>query len=665
MAVISVETFTGMRPAVAAHLLEPGEAQSAFNVDTSTGELQPVFLARQETQYDFVARSIWRHDARVSGHGLVWRAYPDKRQFVESPVAGDRHSRLYMSSGNGLSFMGGEGKEYALGITAPEDSPVTVDCTQRGGAIWFDPGKQGLVFTSADRAERPYLTPGERVTLTGALPSPFVSGTVYAVLEALPTADGKYAYRVGRENQTAIRFSDEGTGQCSVAYAGTAQNRVYVYTVVNAFGDESAPSLPCSVTVDRSCNLQIKNLLYAAQAGEAPIAKKRIYRLATGASGSSDYLYVDEVDGSATTFVDNRIDEELAEALPSLGWQVPRADLRHLTAMPGGVVAAHTEGAVWFSEPYMPYAWPEANRYDILGRVLAIAASQRTLFVLTESVVHSMTMDDPASVYTTTLDGFAPCLSADGVVSSPLGVLFPSSDGLYLVSQGMTSPQNVTDGLISDREWSLMNPSSFLGIFFDTTYMAFFRRDNGEYGTLMLDFGKNGQARMRLMDEWGTAVQVVPGGRRVFYAKPIGSTGRSAVYELFGNTDAPSIATWRSKTFTFPTPVNMSAAIVECDATQSEGTCGDIVFWGGPVGEQMVGEVPFGEEDSDAYPGGQPISAVLRVFADGVLRANVLVRPNIFMRLPQGYAARRWEFEITTLKPVKRIAIGTAIEELR
>ena len=157
-----------------------------------------------------------------------------------------------------------------------------------------------------------------------------------------------------------------------------------------------------------------------------------------------------------------------------------------------------------------------------------------------------------------------------------------------------------------------------------------------EYGTLMPDFGKNGQARMRLMDEWGTAVQVVPGGRRVFYAKPIGSTGRSAVYELFGNTDAPSIATWRSKTFTFPTPVNMSAAIVECDTTQSEGTCGDIVFWGGPVGEQMVGEVPFGEEDSDAYPGGQPISAVLRVFADGVLRANVLVRPNRFMRLPQG-----------------------------
>lgn len=665
MAVINVDAFTGMRPAVAGHLLEPGEAQAACNVDTSTGALQPVFLARQEAQYDFVARSIWRHDARISGHGLVWRAYPDRRRFVESPVAGDRHSRLYMSSGGGLTFMGGEGKEYALGITAPEDAPVTVETSRRGGPVRFDPGRQGFVFTSPDRARRPYLTPGEKVTLTGELPAPFVSGTQYAVLESLPMPDGGYAYRVAAEGQEAVRFTEEGTGQCEAAYSGTLQNRVYVYTAVNAFGDESAPSLPCAVTVDRACNLRLKNLLYTPQAGEAPIAKKRIYRLATGASGASDYLYVDEIAGTETVFIDNRLDEELAEALPSLDWKPPSPDLRNLTALPGGVLAAHTEGAVRFCAPYMPYAWPEANSYDILGRVLAIAASQRTLFVLTESVVHSMTVDDPAAAYATTLDGFTPCLSADGVVSSPLGVLFPSSDGLYLVSQGMTSPRNVTDGLISDREWSRMNPASFLAVFFDTTYLAFFRREDGEYGALLLDFGQNGQARMRLMDEWGTAAQLVPGGRRVFYVKPVGSTGHSSLYELFGNADAPSIATWRSKPFVFPTPVNMGAAIVECDTAGNEGKPPEIVFWGGPVGEQMPGEVPFGEEDSDVYPEGRPISAVLRVFADGGLRATLYVRPNRFMRLPQGYAAREWEFEITTLRPVKRIAIATAIEELR
>ena len=88
MPVIDVTTFTGMRPAVAGHLLEQNEAQSAFNVDTSTGVLSPVYASRLEAQYPFIAGSLFRHDARASGKGLVWRGYPDKRQFVESPVAG-------------------------------------------------------------------------------------------------------------------------------------------------------------------------------------------------------------------------------------------------------------------------------------------------------------------------------------------------------------------------------------------------------------------------------------------------------------------------------------------------------------------------------------------------------------------------------------------------
>ena len=45
MPVIDVTTFTGMRPAVAGHLLEQNEAQSAFNVDTSTGVLSPVYAS--------------------------------------------------------------------------------------------------------------------------------------------------------------------------------------------------------------------------------------------------------------------------------------------------------------------------------------------------------------------------------------------------------------------------------------------------------------------------------------------------------------------------------------------------------------------------------------------------------------------------------------------
>ena len=155
MPVIDVTTFTGMRPAVAGHLLEQNEAQSAFNVDTSTGVLSPVYASRLEAQYPFIAGSLFRHDARASGKGLVWRVYPDKRQFVESPVAGDPHSRLYMSSPNGLRFIDGHGNDYALGIKAPEKAPRIGDAGQRGGPVSFDAETKTMTFTSTDRAACP------------------------------------------------------------------------------------------------------------------------------------------------------------------------------------------------------------------------------------------------------------------------------------------------------------------------------------------------------------------------------------------------------------------------------------------------------------------------------------------------------------------------------
>ena len=83
------------------------------------------------------------------------------------------------------------------------------------------------------------------------------------------------------------------------------------------------------------------------------MAKKRIYRLATGENGNSDYLFVAEIDGGLTEFTDNRLDVELAESLPSLNWRQPDPGLRHVV-VPPGVLAAHTPGGVYLSESYKP-----------------------------------------------------------------------------------------------------------------------------------------------------------------------------------------------------------------------------------------------------------------------------------------------------------------------
>lgn len=669
MPVINVATFTGMRPAVAKHLLESNESRLASNADMADGQLSPIASPRFEASYPFTVRSIWRHDTRASGKDPVWRVYEDRRSFVESPIAGDSHSRLYMSSDSGLRLVDGDGNEYRLGVDAPSGAPSIGESGQRGGPVSFSASSDTFSFTSSLRHECPYLTPGEKVRFTGTLPPPLQADRDYAVLAGIVAASGALSYQLGDpESETpneALDITADGTAVCTVAYADSLQDRAYVFTVVNSYGDESAPSLPASVTVDASCNLKLLGLTCSTASDAAPLVKKRIYRTATGTSGDTAYLFVAEIDAALTEYTDSLLDEELAEALPSLDWKPPDTDFRHLAVLPGGILVAHNDGEVAFSGSYMPAVWPSAQRYALQGHIRTLAVSQRTVFALTESVIHALTVDDPTAAFITTLDGYAPCLSENGVVTSPLGVLFPSSDGLYLVAQGMTSAQNVTEGLISDAEWRAFNPASFTAVFYDTTYLAFYCKTDGTLGTLLLDFGKSGQARMRLMDEWGTAVQVIPGGRKIYFSKNIGNTGTSGLYEMFGSPEAPQNATWISKEFLFPTPVNMGAAIVETDLETQDQKTGTILFWGGAVGDQMAGEVPFGDEDSDVYPGGNPVAAVLRIFADGKLRATRMVRPNTFMRLPQGYAARRWEFEISTLRPVRRVAIGTAVEDLR
>lgn len=66
------------------------------------------------------------------------------------------------------------------------------------------------------------------------------------------------------------------------------------------------------------------------------MAKKRIYRLATGENGNSDYLFVAEIDGGLTEFTDNRLDVELAESLPSLNWRQPTLDCAMSRPSPEG-----------------------------------------------------------------------------------------------------------------------------------------------------------------------------------------------------------------------------------------------------------------------------------------------------------------------------------------
>ena len=104
--------------------------------------------------------------------------------------------------------------------------------------------------------------------------------------------------------------------------------------------------------------------------GSWGIARKRIYRVATGTSGSS-YLRVGEVALTTRNFVDSKQTAELSESLLTLDWDPPPADLDGLISLPNGVLAGFAGRDVYFSEPYQPHAWPtdyiQTVDFDIVG----------------------------------------------------------------------------------------------------------------------------------------------------------------------------------------------------------------------------------------------------------------------------------------------------------
>jgi hypothetical protein len=83
--------------------------------------------------------------------------------------------------------------------------------------------------------------------------------------------------------------------------------------------------------------------------------------------------------------------------------------------------------------------------------------------------------------------------------------------------------------------------------------------------------------------------------------------------------------TWRSKTFRLPFPINMG----------------------------------LGQVLADSYP------VTFRVYADGALKAEKSVADTNAFRLPGGFRATDWSFEVVAETRVTQACISTSVEELR
>ena len=484
----------------------------------------------------------------------------------------------------------------------------------------------------------------------GAVVSITVSGGVYTTAPTLAIAAPATTLATGSstvtepaDRITGFTITDSGAGYVTATvsvtvgagFTGTvetsdgdaAETRVYVATFVSQYDEESGPS-GASNSVEVRYGQHVTLTLPSLPAGSTPTDFQyiRVYRTATG-SGATNYLYVGSVPVTATVLVDQvlgsgadsvavltsgstyTVTGGLGEVMAAMDYAPPPDDLTCLTALPSGVLAGLSGSDVCFSEPYRPHAWPVKYRQTLDAKGVGLGVIDTTVVVLTDRTPYLISGSHPETYSMMKSEIHQACVSRRSIANVDGGVVFASPDGLFLVGGGST--RNLTDTLFSRSEWSAMSPSTMSGYVIDNAYIGFyggtsgfiFDLSTGDFVTL------NWYASAGFYDPQRDALFLVTGGRSLV---------------KFNSNTSNMAMIWKSKEFYSARPVSMAVARVE----------------------------------AASYP------VTFKLYADGILKLTQTVANSGVFRLPSGFMANSWTFEVSGSNEIYSAGMATALEEI-
>ena len=453
--------------------------------------------------------------------------------------------------------------------------------------------------------------------------------------------------------------------------SGTVEDRVYIYSYVNDWGEEGAPSDP-SEFHDWQTGQTVKLSGFTPPPlGFKEVVAIRVYRMAVGDKGA-DWFFVAEFPAEDAAeegyeFTDNVAELALGEAISTQDYDIPQLDARGLVSVGNGVLATFEGNEIAFSEPYLPYAWPDKFRQNVPGSVIALGQSASSCVVLTNRNPHYIFLShgssaklDPEEYGLYPLGEQTPCVSPYGVVSTEFGVIFPAPDGLRVLD-GSGPSKLVTDKLVTAKEWTaLFDPLNALAAYHDGHYFGFV--PGGGFAL---------HIRTGVLTWTGvTASAVHSDGLSLFLAV------NDAIMEWEAGVGL-LLGIFKSKVFRYPKPVNMSFVRVDSayddffarldrileDIRTANASMGRNVL--SLATESWMDHSVAGDNLNDLpYTGFDLAQVHLRVWGDGKLRYDRQLPVSGAERLPMGYLAREWQFEILTPVHVKQVSIGTSVRAM-
>ena len=449
--------------------------------------------------------------------------------------------------------------------------------------------------------------------------------------------------------------------------SGTTITRAYVYTFESGFGEEGPPSPPVLVTgfINGTWNVTAAVPTVDQSTGRN-LTKINIYRTVTSSAGIATYYFVTVLTLPTVAYADTLADSVVVanNQLQSTGYTPPPADLQGLVAMPNGMFVGWRGNELWFSEPYKPHAWPVAYTnavdYDIVG----LGVLGQTCVVCTTSSPYAATGVNPSSISLSKMATIEPCVARLSIVSTKRGVYYASPNGIVLVNPG--GAEVVTRDLISKDHWQqsltieliraawlgtayycfgARKPAVFQPGAFETT--AFEQEDfTGAYNGAAIDFEDARVAYNQLYDAMPTDnVYTDPWSGEVLMVRD----GKLYFLDITDNAE-PGTYVWKSKRLQLAAGANLGVIQVFVCSCNVDGWMPPL----NPVPNAALVQTLAADQ-----------WGLIRVYADNRHVFTREIRANgEIMRLPSGFQATMWEFEIEARIKVTGIQLASTVGEL-
>jgi hypothetical protein len=437
------------------------------------------------------------------------------------------------------------------------------------------------------------------------------TGLKYSTLQGL--LDGTPPLDVGVEAPlTALAVTPVGG-----TIGAPTVTRSYLATFVSIYGEEGQPGPTIEAVGKVDDTWTITSIDQPVNAvGDTEVDRIRIYRTITAASGVTTFFLVTTLTVGATVYADNLTDSTVSAnpIIEGTLWAPPPAGLQGIVAMPNGIFVGWVGNTLYFSENFRPHAWPAEYALSVQFPIVGLGVFGTTCVVCTEGNPATVTGIRASTMALTQGRVSMPCTSRLGIVSTLSGVYYPSSEGLVIV--GPQGADVVTKEVISKSQWGTdYLPTTLKSFFHRQQYYALRTTDGFALtGAGVVDIDLFTAPVMMGTDEFSGNPWLIDGGY---------------LYEWECAAEPQSPFRWRSKEWHVPRQSNMSVT-------------------------QLMFDTPVGNE-----------LAVLRVWADRRLVFDQSVQSAREVRLPSGFKADIWQFEVESPVRVHRVNIANTIAELR